>query len=191
MLLLFSVRVAEWPPLRERAVHSVYCACLSWTFFSFSVCFLMVCCRSFVAPALAGRHRRASFRPFVHSFVRTFVRPSIRQHLTWVSCERNSFTVLHPLFWDFACVFLMVWGCACGLDIIVGSILSLFRHCELSHFSPWLCRQRVSLVSATPLTVLYQLFWNFACIFLMVWGYACGLDIIVGSVFVTFSTLWT
>ena len=42
-----------------------------------------------VAPALAGRHRRASFRPFVRSSVRTFVRPSIRQHLTWVSCERN------------------------------------------------------------------------------------------------------
>ena len=40
----------------------------------------------FVAPALAGRHRRASFRPFV----RSSVRPSIRQHLTWVSCERNS-----------------------------------------------------------------------------------------------------
>ena len=27
-----------------------------------------------VAPALAGRHRRASFRPFVRSSVRTFVR---------------------------------------------------------------------------------------------------------------------
>ena len=40
------------------------------------------CLDLFVAPALAGRHRRASFRPFV--------RPSIRQHLTWVSCERNS-----------------------------------------------------------------------------------------------------
>ena len=26
MLLLFSVGLAEWPPVWERAVHSVYCA---------------------------------------------------------------------------------------------------------------------------------------------------------------------
>ena len=47
----------------------------------------------FVAPALAGRHRRASFRPFV----RLNVRPSIRQHLTWVSCERNSSYSFAPI----------------------------------------------------------------------------------------------
>ena len=51
----------------------------------------------FVAPALAGRHRRASFRPFVRSFVRPYVRPSIRQHLTWVSCERNSSYSFAPI----------------------------------------------------------------------------------------------
>ena len=45
-------------------------------------------------------------------------------------------TVLYQLFSNFACVFLMVGGCACGLDIVVGSILSLFRHSELSHLSP-------------------------------------------------------
>ena len=44
-------------------------------------------------------------------------------------------------------------------------------------------------MSATPLTVLYQLFSNFACVFLMVGGCACGLDKIVGLIFVTFSTL--
>ena len=47
------------------------------------------------------------------------------------------------------------------------------------------------LVSATPLTVLCQSFWNFACVFIMVWRCACGLDIIVRLFFVTFSTLWT
>ena len=49
------------------------------------------------------------------------------------------------------------------------------------------------LVSAVPLTVLYRpfnLFWNFACVFFMVWGCACGLDIIVRLFFVTFSTSW-
>ena len=47
------------------------------------------------------------------------------------------------------------------------------------------------LVSASPLTVLYWSFWNFACVFFMVWGCACGLDIIVRLLVVTFSTLWT
>ena len=47
------------------------------------------------------------------------------------------------------------------------------------------------LVRATPLTILYQSFWNFTGVFFMVWGCACGLDIIVRLFFVTFSTLWT
>ena len=36
----------------------------------------------------------------------------------------------------------------------------------------------VLLVSATPLTVLYRLLWNFVCIFFMIWECACGLDVI-------------
>ena len=58
----------------------------------------------------------------------------------------------------------MVWGCACGLDIIVRSFLSPFPYCELSHFSPFINKELVSLVSATPLTVLYRLWWNIACV---------------------------
>ena len=38
MLLPFSVRVAEWPPVWERAVHSVNCMCLSWALVKFCVC---------------------------------------------------------------------------------------------------------------------------------------------------------
>ena len=38
MLLLFSIRVAERPPVWLRCVHSVYRACLSRTFISFFVC---------------------------------------------------------------------------------------------------------------------------------------------------------
>ena len=47
------------------------------------------------------------------------------------------------------------------------------------------------LVSATPLTVLYRSFWKFACVFFIVWGYACGLQLIVRLFFITFSSLWT
>ena len=38
MLLLFSISVAERPPVWERAIHSVYCACLSWECVKFCVC---------------------------------------------------------------------------------------------------------------------------------------------------------
>ena len=58
----------------------------------------------------------------------------------------------------------MVWVCACGLDIIVRSFLSLFQHFELNHFSPSIYRRWVPFVSATPLTVLYRSFWNIACV---------------------------
>ena len=51
------------------------------------------CLDIFVAPALAGRHRLASF----HMFVRSYIRLSIRQHLTWVSCERNSSYSFAPI----------------------------------------------------------------------------------------------
>ena len=38
-VLMFSIRVTEWLPVWERAVHSVYCACLLRTFMNFCVCF--------------------------------------------------------------------------------------------------------------------------------------------------------
>ena len=57
--------------------------------------------------------------------------------------------------------------------------MSLFPHCELSHFSPSVYRQWVPLVSATPLTDLYRWVWNFTYVFFMVWGCACDLGIIV------------
>ena len=38
MLLLFSIKVVEWPPVWERAVHSVNCAGLSWELVKFCAC---------------------------------------------------------------------------------------------------------------------------------------------------------
>ena len=102
-------------------------------------------------------------------------------------------TVLYRSFWNFVCVFFMARRCACGLDIIVRLIIfcHFFHIVNLESFFTSIYRQWVPLVSATPLTVLYWLFWNFACVFFMVWGCACGLGIIVKTFFVTFSTLWT
>ena len=109
-------------------------------------------------------------------------------HLLW---SQSLLQFCTGRFWNFAYVFFMVWRCACGLDIIVRLFLSLFPHCVLCNFSPSIYRQWVPLVSAIPLTVLYRLIWNFAYVFFMVWGCACGLYIIVILFFDTFSTLWT
>ena len=38
MLLSFSIRVAERPPVWEKAVHSVNCVCLSWALVKLCVC---------------------------------------------------------------------------------------------------------------------------------------------------------
>ena len=92
--------------------------------------------------------RRANFRPVVRPSVRLFV-----NIYPWCLVSVTPLTDLYRSFWNFACVFFMVWGCAFGLNIIVRSFLSLLPHCELSHFSPSIYRQWVSLVSATPLTV--------------------------------------
>ena len=75
-----------------------------------------------------------------------------------------------------------------GVQVSVRSSVRLFVRPSVRpsvNIYPW------CLVSATPLTVLYRSFWNIACVFVMVWGCACGLDIIVRYIFVTFSTLWT
>ena len=95
-------------------------------------------------------------------------------------------TVFYRSFKNFADVFFMVWGCACRLDIIVRLFFITFT----TFFRPQ-CIDSGYLVSATPHTILYQSFWNFAHVFSMVWRYACGLDLIFAFIFVTFSTLRT
>ena len=65
-----------------------------------------------------------------------------------------------------------------------------FHFVNLVIFRPQ-CIDSGYLVSATPHTILYQSFWNFARVFSMVWRCAYGLDIILAFIFVTFSTLQT
>ena len=65
-----------------------------------------------------------------------------------------------------------------------------FHFVNLVIFRPQ-CIDSGYLVSATPHTILYRSFWNFVHVFSMVWRYACGLDVILAFIFVTFSTLGT
>ena len=66
----------------------------------------------------------------------------------------------------------------------------LFHFVNLVIFRPQ-CKDSGFLVSATPHTILYLCFWNFAHVFSMVWRCAYGLDVILALIFVTFSTLRT
>ena len=91
--------------------------------------------------------------------------------------------VLCQSFSNFTSVSVMVWRCACGLDIIIRLIfLTLFRILNLVIFQSWIvlkCIDSGYLVCATPPAVLCQSFSNFTSVSVMVWRYACGLDIIL------------
>ena len=94
-------------------------------------------------------------------------------------------TVLYRSFWNFTDVFVMVWRCACGLDIIHRLIfVTFFRILNLVIFQSWIllkCIDSGYLVCATPPAVLCQSFSNFTGVLVMVWRYTCGLDIILRS----------
>ena len=113
----------------------------------------------------------------------------------WVPCERNSSYNFIPIFLKLCKCFLH------GLKMCMwfGYNPSI-NFCHFFHFAIfviswpqilWKCIDSGYLVSATPHTILYRSFWNFAHVFAMVWRCACGLDIILELIFVTFSTLWT
>ena len=130
-----------------------------------------------------GQLRHASFHPSVCPFIHL----SVCQHL-----QRNSsYTFVPTFFSNFAGVFFMVWGCTCGLDIIVGLFFCYFFHFVNLVIFRCKCIDSGYLVSATPHTILYQSFLNFAHVFSMVWRSACCLDIILALMFVSFSSLWT
>ena len=119
---------------------------------------------------------RSSIGPFV--FPSTFTLGALWAQLLLQFCT-NHFETLH-MFSTWCEDVHVVW------IQLLDYFLSLFPHCELSHFFASIYRQWVPLVSVTPLTVLYLLFWNFAYVFLMVWGCAYGLGIIVRTFFCHF-----
>ena len=113
----------------------------------------------------------------------------------WVPCERNSSYNFIPIFLKLCTCFLH------GLSMCMWfGYNPCINFCHFFHFANfviswpqilWQCIDSGYLVSATPHTILYRSFWNFAHVFAMVWRCACGLDIILELIFVTFSTLWT
>ena len=119
----------------------------------------------------------------------------------WYSCERNSSDSFALIVMKLCMRFFSsVWGCACGLHIIVRSFFFslFFPHCELSHSSSSIYRQWVSHEHNTSYNFILFLsffffffffFWNFAHVFSQVCGSARGLDMIFLVHFCPFSHL--
>ena len=99
-------------------------------------------------------------------------------------------TVFYRSFWNFADVFFMVWGCACGLDIIVRLFFVTFSTLWTCHFSTSVYRQWVPCERNSSYSFI-PIFLKLCTCFLHVWRCAYGLDIILALIFVTFSTLWS
>ena len=124
---------------------------------------------------------------------RTFLTSdSMKVYRQWVPCERNSSYNFFPIFFKLCLCFLH------GLKMCIWfGYNPCINFCHFSHFVIfwpqilWKFIDNGYLVSATPHTILYQSFLNFASVFSMVWRCTCGLDIILALIFVTFSTLWT
>ena len=113
----------------------------------------------------------------------------------WVPCERNSSYSFIPIFLKLCTCFLH------GLKMCIWfGYNPCVNFCHFFHFVNFVifwpqilckCIDSGYLVSATPHTLLYWSFLNFAHVFSIVLRCACGLDIILELIFVTFFTLWT
>ena len=148
---------------------------------------LLCCCTCF---SMGDLGVQVSVRLSVCLSVCPFVRPSVN---IYPGClvSPTPLTVLYQSFWNFGGVFIMVWGCACGLDIIVRLFFCHFFHFVNLVIFPPQCIDSGYLVSTTPHTILYRSFLNFVHVFSMVWRCACGLDVMLALIFVTFSALGT
>ena len=103
-------------------------------------------------------------------------------------------TILYQSFWNLAHVFSLVWRCAYGLDIILAFIFVTFSTLRTLSFSDLRFYENVVTVGTLWAQLLIQFYtdlYETAHVFAMVWRCACGLDIILELIFVTFSTLWT
>ena len=108
----------------------------------------------------------------------------------WVSCERSSSYNFIPFSFKLCTCFLH------GLKMCMWFGYNLcINFCHFFHFVNfvifrhqilWKCIDSGYLVSATPYTISYLCLCNFAHLFSMIWRCACGLDLILLLIFVTF-----
>ena len=108
----------------------------------------------------------------------------------WVPCERNS-------SYNFILIFLKLCTCFLhGLEMCMWfGYNPWINFCHFFHFVNfvifwpqivWKCTDSGYLVSAASYTISYLSSCNFAHLLSMVWRCACGLDLILQLIFVTF-----
>ena len=112
---------------------------------------------------------------------------SMKVYRQWVHCERNS-------SYNFILIFLKL--CTCffhGFEMCLWFGYNPWNNvCHFFHFVIfwpqilWKCLDSGYLVSATPYTISILSSCNFAHLFSMIWICACGLDLILQLIFVTF-----
>ena len=124
-----------------------------------------------IVPRLFEEKRRdivfgiPSFRPSVLPSVLPSVFPSFRPpNVVGTLCAQLLLQFCADCFETFTDVLVMVWRYACGLDIVLKLVLSLFsRKLNLVIFSAFLLSKSIDsgyLVCATPPTVLCRFFFK-------------------------------
>ena len=120
---------------------------------------------------------------------------SLNVYRQWVPCERNS--SYNYSSYNFIPIFLKLCTCFLhGLEMCIWfGYNPWINFCDFFHFVNfvifwpqivWKCIDSGYLVNATPYTISYLSLCNFAHLFSMVWRCACGLDLILQLIFVTF-----
>ena len=119
---------------------------------------------------------------------------STSMYRQWVPCERNSSYNFIPIFFKLCTCFLhglkMCMWFRCNPYII---FCHFFHFGNFVIFWPqmlWKCCDSGYLVSATPHTILYQSFWNFAHVFPIWFGYNPWINFCYFFHFVNFFIFW-
>ena len=150
--------------------------CMFFCCFFFFVFFFMVCGCACDLDVIV----RSFFVTFFHIVNLVFCQPQYIDSGYLVSTTPHTTFLIETLH---------VWSCACAFDIIFVFIFVTFFYLWTLSFSDHRYIDSGYLVIATPHTILYRSFWNFAHVFSGVCKSACALDIIFKFIFVTFSTL--
>ena len=108
----------------------------------------------------------------------------------WVPCVRNSYSFTPILFKLYRCFYhplkICMWF---GYNPQI-NFSHFFRNLNLVIFRAFWQWKRMDsgyLVCATPPIVSFRFFWNFTDVFTRLWRYACGLDMLLRLIFITFA----
>ena len=169
--------VIFWPQIIWKVIDSGYLVSAAphtiwyWSFLNFAHVFSMVLmCVWF------------GYNPWINfcHFFNFLTSDCMKVYRQWVPCKRNS-------LYNFIVIFFKL--CTCFLHGLEMCLWFGYGGVNFLIFWPqilWKCIASGYLVSATPYTISILSSCSFAHLFSMVWRCACGLDLILQLIFVTF-----